>query len=135
MNCHAYDGAQVNVHYLYWPGYDSLFEPEPAPFFGLELRKWIYPRTLERKCVLCGAVDRLCKEADDALRAKARKTWPDGPLEYDCAECDAKLQAFRPAPWQTPKAGDACESGSTERQQKGWPSLGREAQRVLTSWS
>ncbi len=44
-------------------------------------------------------------------------------------------QTFRPAPWQTPKAGDACESGSTEKQQAGYPSLGREAQRVLTSAS
>jgi len=32
--------------------------------------------------------------------------------------------------WQTPKAGDACESGATEKQQAGYPSLTREAQRA-----
>jgi hypothetical protein len=33
--------------------------------------------------------------------------------------------------WQTPKAGDACESGATEKQQAGYPSVAREAQRAL----
>jgi hypothetical protein len=42
---------------------------------------------------------------------------------------------YTPAGWQTPKHGDGAESGSTEKQQAGWPSLGREAQRVLTSAS
>ena len=31
-----------------------------------------------------------------------------------------------PAPWSTPKAGDACESGTTEKQQAGWASLTRQ---------
>ena len=27
-----------------------------------------------------------------------------------------RREFYEPAPWQTPKAGDACESGSTEKQ-------------------
>jgi hypothetical protein len=37
----------------------------------------------------------------------------------------------RLAPWQTPTAGAAAESGSTERQQRGYPTLSREAMRVI----
>lgn len=33
--------------------------------------------------------------------------------------------------WATPKAGDAAEAGDTDKQQAGWPSLTRQAQRVL----
>jgi hypothetical protein len=31
------------------------------------------------------------------------------------------------AAWATPKAGDACETGNTEKQQAGWASLTRQA--------
>jgi hypothetical protein len=42
-----------------------------------------------------------------------------------------RREFYEPAPWQTPKWGDGSESGSTEKQQAGWPSIGREAQRVI----
>jgi hypothetical protein len=45
------------------------------------------------------------------------------------------LMLLSPRPGKRPRPGAACESGSTEKQQAGWPSLGREALRVLTSAS
>lgn len=96
---------------------------------------------VENQCAVCGVIDRLDAAVNQRLLDQARTIWPDGrDLDYVCSECDAVLpppspQTFRPAPWSTPKAGDGKESGATERQQAGWPTLAREAQRVLTSWS
>jgi len=87
-----------------------------------------------RQCALCGVKDRITEEQDAIAMNKARIICTDGrDLDYVCAECDALLppSPLKPAPWQTPKWGDGSESGSTEKQQAGWPSIGREAQRVI----
>lgn len=84
-------------------------------------------------CVLCGHEDSLDETVNQRLLSEAKAVWNDGRnLGYVCADCGDKLPLTLPKkPWSTPKAGDACESGATAKQQAGWPSLTREAQRTL----